>query len=64
MTWLKHELLFAALMATDRVFYFDVDVLILRNPWIEVSEFVNSYFVYVCERVRQLISLHLLLIGE
>jgi len=37
MTWLKYELLRAALMVCKQVFYFDADVVMFRNPWPEVN---------------------------
>jgi hypothetical protein len=36
-TYLKHELMYEALKVADEVFYFDIDVLLLRNPWVEVQ---------------------------
>jgi hypothetical protein len=37
LTYLKHELIYEALKVADEVFFFDVDVILLRNPWIEVQ---------------------------
>lgn len=36
MTWLKHEFTFAALFHTKEVFFFDVDVVLFRNPYTEI----------------------------
>jgi len=36
MTWLKHEFSFAALFHTQQLFFFDVDVVLFRNPWTEI----------------------------
>jgi hypothetical protein len=38
MTWIKHELMYEALMVAHQAFYFDIDVLILKNPWPEVTK--------------------------
>jgi len=34
-TWLKHELMYESLKVAGHVFFFDADVVILRNPWPE-----------------------------
>ena len=36
-TWIKHELMYEATKAANQIFFFDADVAILRNPWLEVS---------------------------
>lgn len=33
MTWLKTEILMQALTVAEEVFFFDVDILLLKNPW-------------------------------
>lgn len=35
-TWIKHELIYEALKVATQVFYFDLDVILLRNPWPEI----------------------------
>jgi hypothetical protein len=35
-TWLKHELLYEALQVAEEAFYFDIDALVLRNPWVDI----------------------------
>lgn len=38
LTWLKYDMLKTALLyAAEQVFYFDADVILLRNPWPEVG---------------------------
>jgi hypothetical protein len=36
-TWLKHELMYESLKVAAEVFYFDVDLLLLRNPWVDIQ---------------------------
>ena len=42
MTWLKYEMLFAALQVATEVFYLDADVMLFDNPFIEVPYGRNS----------------------
>eukprot|EP01034_Spumella_vulgaris_P026391 gene26391-32965_t len=36
-TWIKHELMAEALKVVGEVFFFDADVVLFRNPWIETT---------------------------
>ena len=36
-TWIKHEFMYEATKVADQIFFFDADVAILRNPWLEIS---------------------------
>jgi hypothetical protein len=34
-TYLKHEFMFEALKVVNEIFFFDIDCLVLRNPWVD-----------------------------
>ena len=36
-TWIKQEFMYEATKVAQQIFFFDADVIILRNPWLEIS---------------------------
>ncbi len=48
--YLKHDLMLEALKVAEEVIFFDADVLLFRNPWIETTygRDENGKFVLCC----------------
>ena len=46
-TYMKHELMSAVMQSKVDIFYFDLDMLILKDPWSNLDDIIESNMTYV-----------------
>ena len=53
--YVKHELISAVMEAKVDVFYFDIDILILKDPWSNLDDVIESSMTYVDHPIHDLL---------